>query len=68
MQHSLLATDDQGVAGVVTALKPHHGLRLLGQQIDNLSLALVTPLGADDDDTLAQRDCSAQRPPSDCFM
>ncbi len=57
MQNGLLATDDQGMTGVVAALKPHDGLRLPGQQIDNLSLALVTPLGADDDDTLAHRDC-----------
>jgi hypothetical protein len=38
------------VPGIVAALKAHDRRRLLGQQIDDLALALVTPLGADDDD------------------
>ena len=57
VQNSLLAADDQRVTSVMTALKTDDGLGLPGQQIDNLSLALVTPLGTDDDDTLAHRDC-----------
>ncbi len=35
--------------GIVAALKAHHRLHLIGQQIDDLALALVAPLQADDD-------------------
>ncbi len=48
-QDGLFAADDQGVAGVVAALEAHHGLRLIGEQIDDLALALVAPLQADYD-------------------
>ena len=44
-----LAADDDGVPGVVAALVAHHVRVLLGEQVDDLRLALVTPLGADDD-------------------
>jgi hypothetical protein len=30
----------------VSALEPHHGGGAIGQQIDDLALSLVTPLGA----------------------
>jgi hypothetical protein len=33
-------------------LKPHDGSRAIRQQIDNLALAFVTPLSADNDDIL----------------
>ena len=52
MQHGLLAADDQRVAGIVAALEAHHALGVISQPIDDFSLALVTPLGADDDDVL----------------
>ena len=45
----LRAVDHQRVPGVVPALEAHHGGDALGQQIDDLALALVAPLGADDD-------------------
>ena len=48
-EHRLDAVDDQRVAGVVPALEPHDRRGALGQQVDDLALALVTPLGADDD-------------------
>jgi len=48
VQHRLPAVDDQGMAGVVPALETHHGIRLVGKEIDDLALALITPLGADD--------------------
>jgi hypothetical protein len=35
------------VPGVVAALEPHHGLHVIGQQIDDFALALVAPLQAD---------------------
>ena len=43
------AVDDQRVAGIVAALEAHHDVGLLGQPVDDLALALVAPLGADDD-------------------
>ena len=36
--------------GVVAALEAHHHLGVLGEQVDDLALSLVAPLGADDDD------------------
>ncbi len=45
-----LALDNEGVPSVVAALKPHHHVRPACQPIDNLTLAFVTPLGADDGD------------------
>jgi hypothetical protein len=52
VQHRLLAADDQGMAGIVSALKAHHSLGMVGQPIDDLALAFVAPLGADDHDVL----------------
>ena len=45
MQDGFFTVDDQRVAGVVATLKPHDDVRTLGQPIDDLALALVTPLG-----------------------
>ena len=42
-----LAVDDQRVAGIVAALETHDDVGLLGQPVDDLALALVSPLGAD---------------------
>ncbi len=53
VQNGLLAADDQGVAGVVPALEAHDAVRPLGEQVDDLALALVTPLGPDDDYVLS---------------
>ena len=44
VQHILFATRDHRVACVTTALKPHYHIRLRGQDIDNLTFALITPL------------------------
>jgi hypothetical protein len=49
VQRGLHAVDHQRVAGVVAALEAHHALRHLGQPVDQLALAFVAPLGADDD-------------------
>ena len=46
MQHGFFAIDNQRMTRVVTALKANHGSRLVSQQIDDLALALITPLGA----------------------
>ncbi len=45
-----LAVDDQRVAGVVPALEAHDDVRPLAQPVDDLALALVAPLCADDHD------------------
>src|SRR5581483_4576683 len=37
----------QRMAGVVAALEAHHDVGAAGEPIDDLALALVTPLGAD---------------------
>ena len=42
--------DYQRMAGIVAALKAHHHIGALGKPIDNLALAFVAPLGADDHD------------------
>ena len=55
-QDGLLAADHQRVAGVVPALEARHGRGALGEQIDDLALAFIAPLGADDDDELSHRD------------
>jgi hypothetical protein len=52
LQRSLLAADDQRVAGIVAALEAHHALGVIGQPIDDLALTFVAPLGTDDDDIL----------------
>jgi hypothetical protein len=41
------------VAGVVAALEAHDALSVLGQPVDDLALAFIAPLGADDHDVLA---------------
>ena len=45
-EDEFLAAHHQGVAGVVAALIAHHHVGLLGQEIDDLPLALIAPLGA----------------------
>ena len=45
-----LVADDQRVAGVVAALEAHHHVGAAGEPVDDLALALVAPLGADDGD------------------
>src|SRR5581483_250465 len=50
VQHRLLAADHQCVPGVVPALEAHHALGAIGKPVDDLALAFVAPLRADDDD------------------
>jgi hypothetical protein len=46
VQNRLLAIYHQGVSCFMPALETHHGIGVLAQQINYLSLALITPLGA----------------------
>ena len=48
MELPRLAVADDRVAGVVAALEADDDVGLLGEQVDDLALALVAPLGADD--------------------
>jgi hypothetical protein len=41
------------MTGVMPALKPYHGRSPIGQQIYDLALAFIPPLGPDYDDILA---------------
>jgi hypothetical protein len=50
VQGELLALADDRVARVVAALEAHDGVRPLREQIHDLPLALVAPLGADHHD------------------
>jgi hypothetical protein len=49
VQHGLLAIDDQRVAGIVAALEAHDSADFLGEQIDDLALAFIAPLGTQHD-------------------
>ena len=57
-QDGLAAADDQRVPGVVSALEARDRGGALRQQIDDLALALIAPLGADDDDEFTHSLCS----------
>ena len=47
VQAVLLAVDDDGVTGVVAARVAHDGIEVAGDQVANLTLALIAPLGTD---------------------
>ena len=49
VQDELLAADEDGVAGVVAAGGADHEVGALRQHVDDLALAFVAPLGADED-------------------
>ena len=50
VQDELLAADVDRVAGVVAALIARHDREARRQQVDDLALAFVAPLGAEHDD------------------
>ena len=53
--------DDEGVAGIVAALKAHHDVGPLRQPVDDLALAFVAPLGADHGDITHRASPSPER-------
>jgi len=46
------------MSGIVTALETHDRRGLIGQQVNNLALAFIAPLGTDDNNILAHGICS----------
>ena len=57
VRDELLAVDHQRVAGVGAAAVAHDDVGALGEQVDDLALAFIAPLGADDDDDGHLRSC-----------
>ena len=55
MENSLLAIDDQSMASIVTALKAYDGTYVACQQVDNLTLAFITPLDTQNDNILSHK-------------
>src|SRR5207249_7318769 len=55
VQHELAGPGVDGVAGVGAPLVAHDKVGALGEHVDDLALALVAPLGADDDDAMCLR-------------
>ena len=53
VQHGFVTVDHQGVSRIVPTLKTNHRIHITAQQIDNFALALVTPLGAQNNNALA---------------
>ena len=56
-----LVADDQRVAGIVAALEAHDHVGAAGEPVDDLALALVAPLRADDGD-VAQSESPCEKP------
>jgi len=50
VQDGLLAVDHQRVAGIVAALEADDGADVLRQQVDDLALAFIAPLGPENND------------------
>ena len=61
LQNEFLSVDDDGVSGIVAAGVARHDRKCLGEYVDNLALALVAPLGSNNDRSSASaRATSAQ--------
>ena len=61
LQNEFFSVDDDGVSGVVAAGVASHHRKCLSEYVDNLALALVAPLGSDNDRSSAPaRATSAQ--------
>jgi hypothetical protein len=47
VKDGFVAVDDQRVACVIAALKPNDDIGFIGKEIDDFTLAFITPLGTD---------------------
>ena len=54
MKYRFLAIDNERMTRIVAALESDNGVRALGKKVDDRPLTLVTPLGADNNNVLAQ--------------
>ncbi|MNT65589.1 hypothetical protein D3C72_2035830 [compost metagenome] len=61
MQNGFFAIDHQGMTGIVATLVAHDSCSLFGEQVDDLALALIAPLGAQDYDILTHNTCPLRR-------
>jgi hypothetical protein len=50
VQHERLVTNLNRVTSVVATLIAHDDIEVLGEEVNDLSLAFISPLGADDGD------------------
>jgi hypothetical protein len=50
MKNKLLVIDNQGVAGIVAALKTYYTVSLFSQQVNDFAFSFVSPLGSNDND------------------
>jgi hypothetical protein len=46
VKNNLFLAYDKGMTCIIAALKPYDKVGLLGEQINDLTLSLITPLGA----------------------
>ena len=53
MQDGFFASYHQGMPSIMPPLKTHHSGGLIGQQVDDLAFAFITPLRAKHDDIFA---------------
>jgi hypothetical protein len=61
VEDELLRSHVDGVSRVGSALISRNDVDILGEDVDDLSLPLVAPLGTDDDDTMMNHEKMAIR-------
>jgi hypothetical protein len=62
VKRCFLAVNYQGVTGIVPALEANNRSDLIGQQINNLTLAFITPLGAQHNNVFTHDSLSMRLP------
>ena len=62
VQGSLLAVDHQCMTGVMATLEADDGRDLVGQQINDFTLAFITPLGAQHNNVFTHDSLSIRLP------
>ena len=64
MQNSFFTIDNQRVASVMTTLITHHSRGLIGQEVNDLTLAFITPLGAQNNYVFTHHFISVKKKPT----
>ena len=62
MKRCFLAVYYQGVSGIVPALEANNRCDLVSQQVNNLTLAFITPLGAQHNNVFTHDSLSMRLP------